>query len=440
MIDLTQFESECNYCYNNINDETLFYCECTLTTCKYHYELHFKLKGCLCLFNVTNENNNLMVNNLVSEDDLTNQVLVHLNKNDDTIVCPHFSGDVDKNVIDILDKQCNECDINDNVWKCLECGYVGCGRNQYGIEGNNHMFNHYKSTDHFRTLSLNSKSDYYLKVYCYKCDYYIKCDLSNINFNTTENRNFNLININLNNSNNNFDKKSIKGITNNFNNCYISTVLHLLSNIYDENLDNHFNVCDYHPIDCFMCQFIKVINGLNKGDKNILNIDPFINIISKSDIFIKYQQYDASEFLYYVFDKFEFYYQKGTIPNLLERLYFNTKKISGTIFFNEFVNNLNEIQLDGTFNDFLIICIKRYNYENHETVKINDPIECDDLVINDEKYSFICSILHEGTVIESGHYLYYDNVNYLIVNDELVNEVIDLTSVKAFSYIYLFRK
>jgi len=41
-------------------------------------------------------------------------------------------------------KKCSECDLKSNLWLCLECGNVGCGRKYHdGTGGNNHGISHY---------------------------------------------------------------------------------------------------------------------------------------------------------------------------------------------------------------------------------------------------------------------------------------------------------
>lgn len=45
--------------------------------------------------------------------------------------------------------QCNNCDLTTNLWLCLICGNIGCGRKYFdGTGGNNHGIDHYTSTGH----------------------------------------------------------------------------------------------------------------------------------------------------------------------------------------------------------------------------------------------------------------------------------------------------
>ena len=41
----------------------------------------------------------------------------------------------------------NACDLKDNLWLCLTCGSLGCGRQQFiGVSGNGHGLAHYKAS------------------------------------------------------------------------------------------------------------------------------------------------------------------------------------------------------------------------------------------------------------------------------------------------------
>lgn len=71
--------------------------------------------------------------------------------------------------------KCNDCDIKENLWLCLECGNLGCGRNQAGIEGNSHAVEHQKSNpSHSLVLKLGSFSESNQDIYCYTCDDEVK--------------------------------------------------------------------------------------------------------------------------------------------------------------------------------------------------------------------------------------------------------------------------
>ena len=68
--------------------------------------------------------------------------------------------------------KCNSCDLDKNLWLCLTCGHVGCGRKNFdGSGGNNHAIDHFNQTKHpvcvkLGTISADGRAD----LYCYACD------------------------------------------------------------------------------------------------------------------------------------------------------------------------------------------------------------------------------------------------------------------------------
>lgn len=44
---------------------------------------------------------------------------------------------------------CGECDLRANLWLCMHCGHLGCGRKYFdGSGGNNHAVDHSDATKH----------------------------------------------------------------------------------------------------------------------------------------------------------------------------------------------------------------------------------------------------------------------------------------------------
>ncbi|OGM39157.1 ubiquitin hydrolase [Aspergillus bombycis] len=68
--------------------------------------------------------------------------------------------------------QCSMCDLKENLWLCLECGNLGCGRSQFGgIGGNSHALAHADLTSHAIAVKLGSiTADGSADIYCYKCN------------------------------------------------------------------------------------------------------------------------------------------------------------------------------------------------------------------------------------------------------------------------------
>lgn len=52
---------------------------------------------------------------------------------------------------------CHECDLSTNLWLCLVCGNVGCGRKNYdGSGGNGHAATHSKTAHHCLVVKLGT--------------------------------------------------------------------------------------------------------------------------------------------------------------------------------------------------------------------------------------------------------------------------------------------
>ncbi|KAF3342628.1 Protein rax1 [Verticillium dahliae VDG2] len=67
---------------------------------------------------------------------------------------------------------CSSCDLKENLWLCLECGALGCGRKQMGgVDGNSHALAHATASGHGVAVKLGSITpEGTADVYCYKCD------------------------------------------------------------------------------------------------------------------------------------------------------------------------------------------------------------------------------------------------------------------------------
>lgn len=67
---------------------------------------------------------------------------------------------------------CSMCDLQENLWLCLQCGNLGCGRAQFGgIGGHSHGLAHANSSDHAVAVKLGSITpEGTADVYCYQCD------------------------------------------------------------------------------------------------------------------------------------------------------------------------------------------------------------------------------------------------------------------------------
>ena len=68
--------------------------------------------------------------------------------------------------------KCYACDLKENLWLCLACGNLGCGRAQFGgVGGNSHALAHGTETSHSVAVKLGSlTADGSADVYCYACN------------------------------------------------------------------------------------------------------------------------------------------------------------------------------------------------------------------------------------------------------------------------------
>ncbi|KIV80812.1 hypothetical protein PV11_08288 [Exophiala sideris] len=67
---------------------------------------------------------------------------------------------------------CSMCDLKENLWLCLECGNLGCGRAQFGgVGGNSHGLAHATESGHAVAVKLGSITpEGNADVYCYQCN------------------------------------------------------------------------------------------------------------------------------------------------------------------------------------------------------------------------------------------------------------------------------
>lgn len=67
---------------------------------------------------------------------------------------------------------CSKCDLKENLWLCLVCGTLSCGRAQFGGGGGNgHGLQHVDASGHNLAVKLGSITpEGTADVYCYSCD------------------------------------------------------------------------------------------------------------------------------------------------------------------------------------------------------------------------------------------------------------------------------
>jgi len=189
---------------------------------------------------------------------------------------------------------CGDCENTSNLWLCLTCGHLGCGRKNYdGTGGNGHALEHSNRFHHFvvckmGTITPEGTAD----IHCYKCDDlridpYLLEHLSTfgINISTQQKTEKSLSEMELEQNLNldlgktlegNVELEKIygpgyTGLKNLGNTCYMASVLQVMFGIPDFSrryfpLDkNHILTCQNPPHSCYHCQMGKLADGLLSG-------------------------------------------------------------------------------------------------------------------------------------------------------------------------------
>ncbi|KAK0556594.1 ubiquitin C-terminal hydrolase Ubp14 [Tilletia horrida] len=189
---------------------------------------------------------------------------------------------------------CAQCDLTSNLWLCLTCGNLGCGRAQFGgVGGNSHGLSHFEATGHpvsvkQGTITAEGTAD----IYCYACndarlDPELATHLKHFNINVmslskTEKSMTELQieqNLKFDFNMTGEDGKELEplygpgrtGLRNLGNSCYMASVLQTLFSFpafqsrYLESYLTHVQQCPKTPADCLECQTAKVADGLLSG-------------------------------------------------------------------------------------------------------------------------------------------------------------------------------
>ena len=187
--------------------------------------------------------------------------------------------------------KCNDCELSSNLWLCLTCGNLSCGRKETG--GNQHAIEHYKKTKHPLVVKTGTITpDGEASLYCYTCDNDVKDEflpdhLKNlgIDINTQRKTDKTVTEMNLSFNLNFTLSKTIEegkvltplygpgftGLENLGNSCYMNSILQILLSLepfkkqYFDNALEHLNICNRDPNDCYLCQMSKIMYGLHSG-------------------------------------------------------------------------------------------------------------------------------------------------------------------------------
>ena len=251
--------------------------------------------------------------------------------------CKHTQDFQQSPIDDVQLRKCHECDLDQNLWICLTCGQLGCGRAQFGgIPGNTHALKHYETTGHPIAVKLGSLSKDVADIYCYACqDEVVFPQLPQLlqtfgidlnTFNKTEKSlvelqieqnlkwEFNMVNDDGEELPPVFGS-GLTGLKNLGNSCYVSSVVQSLFSLPEYQELSKIPWESLNEQDGLKFQLVKIAKGLTSGEFSKPNqegfqvgvsIAPFKSIIGANhEEFSSMRQQDAFEFWNYLLDKID---------------------------------------------------------------------------------------------------------------------------------------
>ncbi|KAI5149974.1 ubiquitin carboxyl-terminal hydrolase 5/13 [Enteropsectra breve] len=467
-LNLSDFKNTCCYCFTDIKAGICF-CTCGLSTCIEHREFHEDKFGCECQFIVfKDDNNNLEVTSCDNPEEIRNELCKAAENatKEQKKACPHQKEQIYlKDLKDTIPK-CGECGMTDNLWICLDCGYVGCGRLQYGMKGNGHAEDHCNSTreEHAQVAYISSLGGSNEQVFCYKCKDFVSFDKRLSEVATDNSKEFQEnIEAKENDPVLESDPSLFTGIRNEGQTCFISSVLQMLGTILSEkDLTVHFQLCENNPVYCICCQYVRIMNELRTNTKPIscISIPEFIEtVFMDMDGFYPNVQGDASEFLSILVERLEFYEDAGLLPactesfeykttNTIECSHCNEKSentVKSKLLFVEvketIAESIEELEtstevkceckkmktmknkISGS-GKYLVVISKRYRFNEGAEEKVSDPIKMGEITVGGKKYLPKGAICHAGATTSMGHYTWCikEGSSCYCISDSLIKE------------------